>query len=195
VPALPDEGESIHIPPMYTKPRAIIPPYRAISGLLSVLIVFALLCTGASYYAKASGKLSFIHQIIGDARPQNLKPSPTPSFQPARTQPDYGPAISIINSATTASRIDPQTDVALDQAYIFQPNETIFVTYSVHPKTPGMVTFKWYTNNQPFQVSQKGPIQGEKNGVAEMQFSTPLQGKVELYWNDQLAWRLYFVVQ
>src|SRR5216683_6713295 len=77
LPALPEEESAIYVPPMYTKPRAIIPRYRAISGLLSVLIVFALLCTGASYYARASGKLSFLHQLYGGVLPKDLNPTPT----------------------------------------------------------------------------------------------------------------------
>jgi len=52
---VPADG-SIYVPPVYTKPRAIIPRYRAISGLISVLVVFALLCAGTTYYAKATGK-------------------------------------------------------------------------------------------------------------------------------------------
>ena len=47
LPALPDQGESVYVPPMYTRPRPIIPRYRAISGLLSVLIVTLLLAASA----------------------------------------------------------------------------------------------------------------------------------------------------
>src|ERR687883_1190895 len=39
LPSQSEEYGSIYIPPMYTKPRAIIPRYRIISGFLSVLIV------------------------------------------------------------------------------------------------------------------------------------------------------------
>jgi hypothetical protein len=62
LPALPhlNEEGAIYIPPMYTKPRPIIPRYRAISGLISVLIVVILFCSGAGYYAQASGKIDFI---------------------------------------------------------------------------------------------------------------------------------------
>src|SRR5207245_6607942 len=65
MPALPGAEGPIHVPAMYTKPRAIIPPYRAISGLISVIIVFFLLCTGAGFYAKATGKITFLHQVYG----------------------------------------------------------------------------------------------------------------------------------
>src|SRR2546425_2007307 len=50
VAALPEEAGTIYVAPMYTKPRPIIPRYRAISGLLSVLIVAMLLCVGTGYY-------------------------------------------------------------------------------------------------------------------------------------------------
>src|SRR5947207_11750675 len=58
VAALPEEAGVIYVPPMYTKPRPLIPRYRVISGLLSVLIVTFLLCVGTGYYVKASGKLA-----------------------------------------------------------------------------------------------------------------------------------------
>src|SRR6266567_1444585 len=92
LPALPNEGEDVYVPPMYTKPRPIIPRYRAISGLLSVLIVGILLCTGAGYYAKASGKLSVLTQFTGFAPPTNLKPTPTQTLPDAPTAQVTGPA-------------------------------------------------------------------------------------------------------
>jgi len=92
MPALPGEEGPIHVPAMYTKPRAIIPPYRAISGLLSVIIVFSLLCTGAGFYAKATGKLAFLHQIYGDAKPDNIKTTQPATLPIHQTVPTFGPA-------------------------------------------------------------------------------------------------------
>ena len=54
MPAVPGQEGLIHIPPIYTRPRAIIPPYRAISGFISVVIVFALLCTCLLYTSDAA---------------------------------------------------------------------------------------------------------------------------------------------
>ncbi|MBV8695016.1 MAG: hypothetical protein JO183_05955, partial [Ktedonobacteraceae bacterium] len=66
LPALPDEAHgAIYVPPMYTETRAIIPRYRAISGLLSVIVVVLLMCAGTGYYAKTSGVLSRIGQALG----------------------------------------------------------------------------------------------------------------------------------
>src|SRR5260370_29798034 len=94
-PLAPADG-SIYVPPVYTKPRAIIPRYRAISGLISVLVVFALLCAGTTYYAKATGKFSFLHQIVGDARPANVKPTPTIMLPTPQTANQLGLASTII---------------------------------------------------------------------------------------------------
>lgn len=194
VPAIPGEERPIYVPPMYTKPRAIIPRYRAISGLISFFIVFALLCTGAAYYAKATGKLHFLHQIYGDARPNNVNATPiilpTPQIAPV-----YGPASTIINSATTASKIDTATAQPLNPTNKFKVGDTIYLTYSVHPKSPGSVTVKWYTNNYFYQQSKPIPITDAVSGYVPIQFLQPEEGMVELYWNNQLAVRLYFVVE
>jgi len=186
----------VYIPPMYTKPRPIIPRYRAISGLISVLVVLILFCSGAGYYAQASGKVEMLRQLTGIDRPASLKPTPTAPLPDPKSSPDFGPAANIINSATTASKIDAQINVVLQPANVFHPGQTIYVTYSVqHPKTPGVVTVKWYTNGLLYSTSQTQPIKDSSNGSAEMQFAKPAEGTVELYWNDQLAIRLYFVVR
>jgi len=194
-PASPDEDEPIHISPMYTKPRAIIPRYRIISGLLSVLIVSALLCTGAGYLAKVSGRLAFLHQLWGDARPQNLPAAASHSLPDPSPNPIYGPAKNIINSASTASKIDQQTDIALQPSNVFSPGQTIYLTYSVHPKSVGIVVLKWYTNGLLYKTVTSPPISDAKNGKVTMQFPQSVEGKVELYWNDQLAIALFFVVR
>lgn len=186
---------SIYVPPMYTKPRAIIPRYRAISGLISVLVVFALLCAGTTYYAKATGKLSFLHQIIGDARPANVKPTPTMILPPPQTANQLGPAATIITSAATASKIDPGTAQPLTETTQFKVSDTIYLTYSVHPKAPGTVTVMWYTNGNLYEKSKPIPVADAVSGYVPIQFSQAAEGVVELYWNDQLAMRLFFVVE
>jgi hypothetical protein len=197
-PAIPGEDEPIFVPPMYTKPRAIIPPYRAISGLISFIVVLAMLCTGAGFYAKATGKLSFLHQVYGDARPENIKLKQPTTLPVPQTAPNFGPASTIINSATTASKIDEKAAQPISPTNQFKVGDTIYLTYSVHPKSPGTVTAKWYTNDNPYQVSDpisiKDPAIGY-SGYIQMQFLQPLEGKVELYWNDQLAVTLFFVVE
>lgn len=196
LPALPDQGESVYVPPMYTKPRPIIPPYRAISGLLSVLIVTLLLCTGAGYYAKASGKLNALGQFAGFAPPTNLKPTPTQILPDAPTAQVAGPAYNIINSATTTANINSQ-GVATKTDTVFKPNQTIYVTYSVHPlKAPGIVTVKWYTNGAFYQANKPSQlINSPMAGRTQAAYAQPAEGKVELYWNDELAVSLFFVVR
>ena len=196
VPALPADESIIHVPPMYTKPRPIIPRYRAISGLLSILIVAILFCSGAGYYAKASGKLSSLSQFYGMAPPASLKPTPMMPL-PNPPNPVFGPAYSTINSATTNSRIDPTSHASAQPATVFQVDQTIYLTYSVQkPKTPGTVYIKWYTNGAFFQSPPPIPLDKEAiSGYATQKYVQPEEGMVELYWNDQLAIRLYFVVR
>jgi len=193
--SLPGAENMTYIAPMYTKPRAIIPRYRAISGLLSVLIVGLLFCGGLSYYAKTSGKLNAFAQMAGFVPPPNLKPTVTLPLSVPGTPQVTGPAYTIINSATTTDRLNNQ-HVAVDQNNVFSPGQMIYLTYSVQrPKTPGIVTIKWYTNGVFYQESQTQLISVAINGFTTEQFSAPLEGKVELYWNNVLAITLLFVVK
>ncbi len=198
---IPTEEEALYIPPMYTKPRPIIPRYRAISGFVSFLIVVLLLCSGAAYYAKVTGKLAFLGQLVG-VTPPNVAATPVPNL-PDPKPSENGPAYGIISSATTAPSVDPKTGIALQPGQVFKPGQTIYLTYSVHAKKAGTVTVKWYTNGLLYQVLSKAtpdPKGGSWTGVSMMRFTQPLEGMVELYWNDtgkqpQLAIRLYFVVR
>jgi hypothetical protein len=194
-PAIPGGEGPIHVPAMYTKPRAIIPPYRAISGLISVIIVSILLCTGAGFYAKATGKLAFLHQVYGDAKPENIKTAQSSTLPIPQAIPTFGPASQIINSAATASKIDQTTAQPQVPANVFKVGDTIFLTYSVHPKSPGVVTARWFTNNNYYQISTSTPIKDASSGYFPMQYLQPAEGKVELYWNGQLAVTLFFVVE
>jgi hypothetical protein len=198
VPATPQSEEGpIYVAPMYTKPRPIIPRYRAISGLLSVLIVSLLLCTGAGLYAKATGKLSFLRPLFGEEmRPKSISPTPVPPLPVPKVVVQLGPASGVITSASTASNIDIHTAVPLIVSTTFKPNQTIYLTYSVHPRTPGAVLIKWYTDGNYYVSSPRMSIPSAKdtNGYTVMQFAQPLEGSVELYWNNQLGIRLYFVV-
>jgi hypothetical protein len=195
VAALPEEAGVIYVPPMYTKPRPIIPRYRVISGLLSVLIVTFLLCVGTGYYVKASGKLATLGQLYGVVPPPNVKPIATVPLKDPPTTQQTGPAYGIINSATTTSRINSQ-HVAQQQDTVFRPGQSIYLTYSVqHPKAPGVVVIKWYTNGLFYQSNTTRTITGAITGYTEEVYVQPAEGMVELYWNNQLAIRLYFVVR
>lgn len=192
------QEEAIYIPPIYTKPRAIIPRYRIISGFLSVLIVLALLCTGAGYYAKASGQLKRLREISGSLLPPSLPPAPTPALSDPPDKIDHGPAYLIIPSAIITAHVDLQdTFFALKSDSVFKPGQTFYVIYSVqHPQTKGTIVIKWYTDNVLY-TSASSPIAAGANvtGKAAMQYAKPAEGSVELDWNGQLAQKLYFVVR
>ncbi|GAC1568527.1 MAG: hypothetical protein NVS3B14_18030 [Ktedonobacteraceae bacterium] len=197
VPAQPAEDGPIYVPPMYTKPRAIIPRYRVISGLLSFIVVIGMLCAGTVYYAKATGKLSFLRQLY-DPNFQNITPTPVTLLPTPPVSMQAGPANNIINSATTASSIDPTYSYPKIATNVFHVGDTIYVTYSVHSTTSGTVSFRWYTNGLNYYDSQPTLIPLEKNGVNGNTAETyvkPTEGMVEIYWNSQLAIRLYFVVE
>lgn len=198
LPALPDQEAPVYVPPMYTKPRPIIPRYRAISGLLSVLIVFTLLCAGTTYYAKATGKLTFLHFIAGDTRPANIPPAAAAKLPVPPNTAQGGPAANMITSITTTSKIDPATDLAATPINQFTVGQTVILACSTHSAKPGNVTVKWYTNGIFFKTTPDTPLAvpaGTFNLVMRMQFAQPAEGKAELYWDGQLAETVLFVVE
>ena len=200
-PPSPEEGV-VYVPPMYTNPRPIIPRYRIISGFLSVIIVSLLLCGGLGYYAKASGKLDLVSHILTGNKPAppNIRPT-VPSLPDPPNRVDIGnaDAYSVISSATTTSHLVKDTYVAAETDKIFKPNQPFYLTYSVHPTQTGTVTIKWYMGNMQLPYSTVPPRVLTANqpqaGVAQMIYSTQAEGKVELYWNNQLAQTLYFVIR
>ncbi len=192
----------VYVPPMYTKPRPIIPRYRIISGFLSVIIVSLMLCGGAGYYAKASGKLDMVTRVLTGNKPAPLSIRPTaPALPDPPDKVDIGSAAaySVITSATTTSHLVKGTTIAAQTDKIFKPNETFYLTYSVHPPTAGRVTIKWYMNNLqlPYSTTPGPPLPANQalTGMASMRYAEQAEGKVELYWNDQRAQTLYFVVR
>ncbi len=201
--APPSEEEGVvYVPPMYTKPRPIIPRYRIISGFLSVIIVSLMLCGGAGYYAKASGKLDMVSRVLtgNSPAPSSIRTTapalPDPPDKVIIGNPD---AYSVITSATTTAHLVKGTTIAAQTDKIFKPNEQFYLTYSVHPLKAGTVTIKWYMNNMQLPYSTiPGPLLPANQpvtGIAAMLYSAQAEGKVELYWNNELAQTLYFVVR
>lgn len=198
LPALPEETESIYVPPMYTKPRAIIPRYRIVSGLLSILIVSLIVCSGVGYYAQASGKLDLVKNFLAGKPPVSMKAMSAANLPDPPDRVDKGPAYNIIPSASTASSIDPKTNITLRPDKVFQPGQTFYITYSVqHPNKDGIVNIKLYTDNAYYTTLQSKQIKAGDtlSGSATIVFPEASEGKAELYWNDQLAQTLYFVVR
>ncbi|WP_126626384.1 hypothetical protein [Dictyobacter alpinus] len=203
LPAEPLSPDVVHVPPMFTKPRPIVPKYRVISGLLSVIIVTLLLCTGASYYAKASGTWDRMVSLYTGTSPVKSVPPddvkiPDP---PARTDKDSGPAQMIIPSASLAANIDKNYQPIQAQT-IFQPGQKFYLTLSVQPPKgqEGKVTAKWFTNGKSYMpITLPGPIKYNatniQNSSIQMQFPNKLSGYVEIYWNNQFAQRLYFAIR
>ncbi len=201
---LPLNEDAVFVPPMYTKPRAIIPRYRAISGLISLLIVTLLACGTIGYYAKSSSQFAFLRQLYGSTLPANEKPAPAPVLPDPKKIPDYGPAAKVITSATTNTRIDPQNFVSAQPSQFFHPGQTIWLTYSVQPpkKGSGTLTIEWYTNGRPYLpgppkvVTDDPKISGYVvDAYTTQEFAQPVEGKVELDWNNQMGITLYFVVR
>ncbi len=201
LPAISQAPQPVYVAPMYTKPRPIIPKYRAISGLLSVLIIALLLCGAAGYYAQVTGKLNAIGVFFGttslpDVNSTTARTLPNP---PDQTANDHGVAYATIPVATTTSAIDPKSNFPRNEQTAFTVDQTFYVTFTVlHPNKNGTVLAKWYTNNQFYkQTLDKTVINANEtqNGSIEVLYAVPTEGAVELYWNNQLAQRLYFVVR
>ena len=202
LPALPQQGDKdaiVYVPPMYTKPRPIIPRYRIISGLLSVLIVTILTCTGAGYYAKATGKLQAIQRVVGGAAPASLSPTAAPNLPDPQAQPVTGPAYVVITSAVMTAHTDPTNPYfAKEPENKFVVNHLIHLIYSVQkPSKAGIVKTVWYTNGHYYGevLSKTVPAGAMQTGDSQVKYMQPCEGKVELYWNNQLAWTLFFVVR
>jgi hypothetical protein len=195
---LPATPEIVHVPPTYTKPRPIIPKHQVISSLLSLLIVSLFVCGGSVYYAHVTGKLAFVHKLVGDAIPPNIQPKQTALPDPPN-KVDTGPAYNIIPSAATALHIDPKTNFVITPVNVFAPGQQFYLAFSVISlNEDGRVCTKWYTNNQYFTtVQSKELIKAHSNesGSVSITYPQAAEGSVELYWNGQLAQRLYFVVR
>ncbi|MEO8972496.1 MAG: hypothetical protein ABI406_12945 [Ktedonobacteraceae bacterium] len=201
---LPLNEGAIYVAPMYTKPRPLIPRYRAISGLISVLIVVLLACGTAGYYAKSSSQFAFIRQFYGGTTLANEKPAPAPALPDPKQSPDYGPAANIITSAATNTRIDLQSYVSEQPSKTFQTGQTIYLTYSVQPpkNSSGTLVINWYTNNTFYRASDPKVVTADPksvgsvlNGYATQAFPQPVEGKVVLLWNNKPGITLYFVVR
>jgi len=202
LPASSAEAETVYVPPMYTQPRAIIPRYRVISGFISLVVVVLLLCSGAGYYANATGTVS---RILNGNTPPNIKlaqaPLPDP---PEQADKDRGPAYNIIPSATTALRVNKNDGFAVQEVKVFKPGQPFFLTFTVHApaNADGKVTTKWYTDQRYFRTVPTNTVikaGDNKNGDISMVYQQASEGMVELYWSaqnkDQFAQRIYFVVR
>jgi hypothetical protein len=198
LPAQPEAPETVYVPPLFTKPRPLIPKYRIFSGALSLLIVVLLLCGGTSYYAKASGTIDrLIRAFTGGPPTVAITPTPVVLTDPPN-KIDTGPAIDVIPSGTTTLYLD-QNQNALEQNNKFTAWQAFYVTYNVQPPKgdSGKVTVKWYQNGKYWKTTSddKTTITGPMNGYIKMVYERPAMGSVEIYWNDKLAFRLYFVVR
>jgi hypothetical protein len=206
IPALPNEqAETVYVPPMYTKPRPIIPRYRIISGMLSVLIVSVFLCGGGIYYAQSHGTLTALARMVGTVRPPDVITSSAQTIpDPPQQSVVLGPASAIISSATTTLSIDPQYNIPREQDKILQVGVPFYVTFIVKPLKPGNVLIKWYMNKH-FYTNTLGKTINPKqnltnNGSIKMTYVIPATGIAELYWvgqgqAPQLAQTLYFSVR
>lgn len=191
LPALPDQEAAIYVPPMYTKPRPIIPRYRAISGLLSMLIVFALLCGGAGYLAQVTGKLAPLEKMLGFSSPPPISLS-TQALKVPSAQQTAGPANNMIYSVGLGD--SAQVPVYVNK---FTVDQTIYLLCGINASQPGKITVKWYTNNNLYRESDKQVPDPQAHNLYKetIAYAVPAEGKIEVYWNDKLAVTAFFVVE
>jgi hypothetical protein len=195
-------GETVYVAPMYTKPRPIVPKYRVISGLLSIIIMALVVCAGAGYYANTQGVLAKAAQFVTGTPPKSLPLASSSAIPdpPEQTGKDLGPAYNAIPSAVTTLNID-KNNLARQPARVFKPGQVFYLVFSVQAPADGKggkVRTRWYTNDKFFtEISSRDQIKpGDiKSGNIQMRFTMPLSGRVELFWNDQFAQRLFFAVK
>ncbi len=198
LPALPDGSADapVYVAPMYTKPRPIIPRYRAISGLISVIIVFSLLCGGAGYYAQVTGKLTFFEKLMGVYTPPSIASNTQGNLTVPSNQVAQGPAANIITSVGISNQIDQNTGLVPVEQNQFTVGETIWLACSATPDKDGTITVQWYSNGNHYSASTH-PAYGKKQNtfIVHIVFGLPTEGKAMVYWNNQLAATVLFVVQ
>lgn len=203
LPALPEsESAPVYVAPMYTKPRPIIPRYRAISGLLSMLIVCVLLCAGAGYYAQVTGKLVFIQRMFGSYTPPKISTNQN-MLQVPSNQVTPGPAWNtVVTSAAISNSVDLTTNEVASYVNQFTVGQKIYITCSVNTSKAGMLLLKLYTNNNLYTTFPKA-VEANTQATALFTdiYAEPSEGKAEIYWADsqgnnaKLAATLLFVVQ
>ncbi|GHO70059.1 hypothetical protein KSC_089510 [Ktedonobacter sp. SOSP1-52] len=162
---------------------------RVLSSIAAVLIVAALvggalLLFGPKHQSAMVGSKAPIPTAIA-----THIPDPGPS--------EVGPGASIITSATTTSHIDPNSHIALDKHQVFARGTVFYVIYNISTKeNAGKIAVKVFTNGIQ-DKAQETAIEANQNkhGYISLSYSVVLSGKIELYWNDQLAYRLYFAVR
>jgi hypothetical protein len=195
-PSLPES--SVYVPPTFTKPRPLIPRYRIVSGMLSLLIVALAVCGGLAYFAKTNSTINTLARTFTGAPPSQPVSSTGANLPNPKVDPDHGPAFNMIPVAATASRIDLQTNTPLQPTQSFTTNQTIYLTFTVPNPQNGTITTKWYMNNEFYQAGPPISTQQSdqaRNGRVQETYAVPSEGFVEIYWNGQLAQRLFFVVR
>jgi hypothetical protein len=201
LPALPDSGEApVYVAPMYTKPRPIIPRYRAISGLISVLVMFSLACTITGYFG---WQQPFVRKFFSVYTPpkitpsQNVLPVPSSAIIPG---PVWNQAVT---SAALGTSIDPKSNQVPFLVNKFTAGQTFYLSCSVNSPKAGKVLTKWFTNGNYYYSFPSGPVLANTSQTAAfpITYHLPAEGKVEIYWtnvdgsNPQLAGTLLFVVE
>lgn len=197
VPALPDQEAPVYVPPMYTKPRPIIPRYRAISGLISMIVVFSLLCAGAGYYAQVTGRLAFFEKLFGIYTPPSVTSSMHHMLTVPSSQTTPGPAANVIYSVGISDSYDPTSNLIKTYVNQFTVGQKFYLSCSARSSKDGQITVKWYTDGQYYQTSQPQSIKANTAATAlfPMVYVQPTEGKAEIYWNGQIAQTVLFVVE
>jgi hypothetical protein len=196
LPEIAEAPESVYVPPLFTNPRPITPKYRIFSGALSVLIVALMICGGVGYYAQSSGTLGRVFRMFTNQPPPSVQTQASQKLPDPPDKIDLGPAAGFIPSGTTTLRIDNKTNLPLETDKVFTVNQAFYVTYTVQPPQDGKVSVKWYTDGKLYHVASSAVQAGKTSyGSHQMQYLVPAEGSVEIWWNDQLAQRFYFVVQ
>ena len=197
LPALPDAPEPVYISPMYTKPRPIIPRRRAINGLLSVLIVCILVCSGSIYAANALGVFKAASSLISQTPAPPQRPSPVASLPDPKVDFEQGPAYGAVNSVVTSSRVGKDC-IVITREQAFKPNQQFYIVFNVAANTPGTVTITLYNYQhvyKPLDPLKFNQTSGNTLACVAVKYTLATEAAAEVSWNGKLAERVYFVIR
>lgn len=119
------------------------------------------------------------------------------------------PTASVVSQVITSVALSDNTNLTTQTSPVqhFAVGQTVWLVLNVGKmKGPaGILSIKWYENDhlyatstRDFQTAKGQAIASASKAIPVREhqvFTQPGNGKVELYWNDQLVKTLYFVVK
>lgn len=169
--------------------------FALVAALLLVLLVSSFV-TLLSLTHASSPHMGSLPLATTSPHPTIQSTLPVPSKQVTYST---NPAAKIITSVGISnSQSNGQITMLVNK---FTVGETIYLVcgaQTTNEKAPGSITIKWYMNNHFYRTdTTQHSIQPKQSVTAifTIAYVLPAEGKAEVYWNDQLAATVLFVVE